>query len=78
MRHTIHDRDWFHAVLVVAALSIPGCSIEHEVDVKPTQHTVTVEPIFMTIDINLRVQRELDEFYSDVVGGEPPEKGGEL
>jgi hypothetical protein len=39
---------------------------------------VTVEPIFMTIDINLRVQRELDEFYSDVVGGEPPEKGGEL
>jgi hypothetical protein len=78
MRHMIPDRDWFRAVLVVAALSIPACNIEHDVDVKPTHHTVKVEPIFMTIDINLRVQRELDEFYSDVVGGGPAEKGGEL
>ncbi len=52
--------------LIAVATSLAGCRIEH--DVKPTYHTVKIEPIHMTVDVNLRVQKELDAFYDDVEG----------
>jgi hypothetical protein len=58
--------------LLLAALAVAGCSLEHQVDVKPTHHTVKIEPIHMTVDINLRVQKELDAFYDDVEQEEEP------
>lgn len=87
MRHPSHHpeyrrrgRAWIHAGIALAGLALFGCRTHHEIDVKPTQHTVKIEPIYMTVDINLRVQRELDRFYSDVVGGTnaQPVEGGEL
>lgn len=70
---------WRPVVLVAALLPLLGC-LRHTVDVKPTQHTVTIEPIYMTVDINIRVQRELDQFYDDVVSGAEAKRqqGGEL
>lgn len=66
--------------LAAGALSLLGCHTSHDIEVAPTQHTVKIEPIYMTVDINLRIQRELDEFYSDVVGGtqEGSEQGEQL
>jgi hypothetical protein len=39
-----------------------GCSTSHKVEVAP----VEVKPIHITIDVNVRVDRALDDFFSDV------------
>lgn len=66
-----------HTAALVAAIAIlAACRTKHEIDVKPTQHTVKIEPIYMTVDVNLRVQKELDEFYEDIEGSSPPPSGG--
>ena len=77
MRHPIRNLEYgrsarrasFYVGFAAIALSLLGCHTSHEIEVAPTHHTVKIEPIYMTVDINLRIQRELDEFYSDVVGG---------
>ena len=53
------------AAVVLAALA--GCA-SHEVDVKP----IEVKPIHLTVDINLKIQRELDDFFDfqDVIDDE--------
>lgn len=40
------------------ALLMFGCS-KHTIDVQP----IRVEPIHMTLDVNIRVDRELDQFF---------------
>ena len=78
MQYRERARRWLGVGLVVAVPSLVGCRIEHEV--KPTHHTVKIEPIHMTLDVNLRVQKELDEFYEDVEGEKPeaePKQGEE-
>ena len=40
------------------ALLMSGCS-KHTIDVQP----IRVEPIHMTLDVNIRVDRELDQFF---------------
>ncbi|MBF0199809.1 MAG: YnbE family lipoprotein [Desulfamplus sp.] len=39
-----------------------GCSTSHEVEVKP----VEVKPIHITIDVNVKVDRALDNFFGDI------------
>ena len=39
-----------------------GCSTQHKVEVAP----VKVEPIHITIDVNVKVDKALDDFFSDV------------
>ena len=39
----------------------PGCT-KHEVDVKP----VEIKPIHITIDVNVKVDRALDDFFSEI------------
>ena len=46
------------AALCLAA----GAGCRHEIAVDP----IEVKPIHMTLDINLKVDRELDEFFEDV------------
>ena len=60
------------AVLLVAGAGW-SCRSSHEVELKPTHHTIEVKPIFLTVDVNIRVQRELDRFFEDV----EPKKEGE-
>ena len=45
--------------LLTAAFLLPGCNTTHKVTVEP----IEVKPIHMTLDINLRVDRQLDKFF---------------
>ena len=36
-----------------------GCATEHRVTVDPVEFA----PIVLTVDVNIRIQRELDEFF---------------
>ena len=50
--------------LLLAALltfAFQGCT-QHKVEVAP----VEVKPIHITIDVNIRVDRALDDFFSDI------------
>ena len=44
-------------------LLVVGCT-SHEVEVKP----VEIKPIHITIDINVKVDRALDDFFGDIDG----------
>lgn len=43
-------------------LTLTGCSTSHEVEVKP----VEIKPIHITIDVNVKVDRALDDFFGDI------------
>jgi len=40
-----------------------GCT-RHEVEMKP----VEIKPIHITVDVNVRVQKAVDDFYGDIYG----------
>ncbi|GAB4347069.1 MAG: hypothetical protein Kow0089_24630 [Desulfobulbaceae bacterium] len=48
-------------LLMAAGLVTWGCT-RHEVDVKP----VEIKPIHITIDVNVKVDRALDDFFGDI------------
>jgi hypothetical protein len=59
------------ALLVAAAFWMVfglACATQHEVAVKP----VEVKPIHITIDVNIKVDKALDDFFEDIdsVGAE--------
>ena len=43
-------------------LAVWGCSTSHKIEVAP----VEVKPIHITIDVNVKVDKELDNFFSDI------------
>ena len=43
-------------------LVLTACSTHHEVQMAP----VEVKPIHITIDVNVRVQKDLDNFFNDI------------
>jgi hypothetical protein len=47
---------------VVATLLFGASCTRHEVEVKP----VEIKPIHITIDVNVKVDRALDNFFSDL------------
>ena len=47
---------------LLASLLVFGCSTSHEVKVAP----VEVKPIHITIDVNVKVDRALDDFFGDL------------
>jgi hypothetical protein len=49
-------------LLVLMVMVFGGCETRHEVEVKP----VEVKPIHITIDVNVKVQRALDDFFSEI------------
>lgn len=51
----------FLLLSAVTILSFSGCT-KHEVEVKP----VEIKPIHITIDINVKVDRALDDFFGDL------------
>jgi hypothetical protein len=52
-------------LLIAGVCWTQGCT-RHEVNIAP----VKVEPIHITIDVNIKVDRALDDFFSDVDEGE--------
>ncbi len=43
-------------------ISLFGCATQHKVEMAP----VEVKPIHITIDVNIRVDRALDDFFGDI------------
>ena len=54
-------RSFFFLVCTAILLMQLGCT-KHEVDVKP----VEIKPIHITIDVNVKVDRALDDFFSEI------------
>ncbi len=50
------------AVMFWALMGLSACATRHEVDVKP----VEIKPIHITIDVNVKVDRALDDFFGDI------------
>ncbi len=48
--------------LCAMLLTAWGCQTSHRVEVAP----VEVKPIHITIDVNVKVDKELDDFFSDI------------
>jgi hypothetical protein len=48
---------------VFVFLSLTGCYTEHKVE---TTHQLEIKPMHITIDINLKVDRALDDFFGDI------------
>jgi hypothetical protein len=48
-------------VLALCGMVVSGCT-RHEVEVKP----VEIKPIHITIDVNVKVDRALDDFFGDI------------
>jgi len=48
-------------MLLTSALLFMACT-RHEVEVKP----VEIKPIHITIDVNVRVERALEDFFGDL------------
>jgi len=54
-----------HLLTIAACLLLSfawSCSTSHKVEVAP----VEVKPIHITIDVNVKVDKELDDFFSDI------------
>ena len=49
-------------ILFPALLFLLGACTRHEVEVKP----VEIKPIHITIDINVKIDRALDDFFGDL------------
>ncbi|MBU1000916.1 MAG: hypothetical protein KKE73_00135 [Proteobacteria bacterium] len=48
--------------LTAMIMALAACSTSHQIEVKP----VEVKPIHITIDVNVKVDRALDDFFSDI------------
>ena len=50
-----------YSFLLTTVVILSACT-KHEIEVKP----VEIKPIHITIDINVKVDRALDDFFSDL------------
>ena len=50
------------AAVIWAVGSLFSCATRHEVELKP----VEIKPIHITIDVNVKVDRALDDFFEDI------------
>ena len=57
----------FGTLSVLLLLTVFGCT-KHEVETRSQVEVAPVEvkPIHITIDVNIRVDRALDDFFSDI------------
>ena len=60
----------FLSVVMSAGLIFTGCQSSHEVEVKP----VEIKPIHITIDVNVRVDKALDDIFEDIEAAEDQNK----
>ena len=62
-----------HVLILLGALFVlitAGCT-QHRVEVAP----VEVKPIHITIDVNVKVDRALDDFFGDIDAAEDKTEG---
>ena len=51
-----------YILLAMTIFALGGCQTRHEVQMAP----VEVKPIHITIDVNVRVQKDLEDFFGDI------------
>lgn len=56
-------------ITIMLAGFLVGCT-SHQIEVKP----VEIKPIHITIDVNVKVDRALDNFFSDLDGAQAQNK----
>jgi hypothetical protein len=56
-------------VLAFVIITTWGCT-RHEVEVKP----VEIKPIHITVDVNVRIEKAVEDFYGDIYGDQPDNK----
>lgn len=54
-------KNYFLLISLLLFLTMPGCT-SHKVEVAP----VEVKPIHITIDVNIKVDKALDDFFGDI------------
>lgn len=59
-------RKLFFIALFLIVFVFTGCQSSHQVEVKP----VEIKPIHITIDINIKVDKALDDFFDDIDAAE--------
>lgn len=59
-------RQLYAIIICLLFMALAGCSSSHEVEVKP----VEIKPIHITIDVNVRVDRALDDFFGEIDAAE--------
>ena len=57
----MHKWQLLAAGVAVVVLAIPGCT-RHRVEVAPVEG----KPIHITIDVNVKIDRELDNYLDDI------------
>jgi hypothetical protein len=55
------NRKWFTLLLAVMMFLSMACT-QHRVEVEP----VEVKPIHITIDVNVKIEREIDDYFGDL------------
>lgn len=58
---------------VMVLFVLCGCYTEHKIEAN-TAHQIEVKPIHITVDINLKVDKALDDFFSDIDESETEEE----
>lgn len=53
---------FFYTLVLALVFLLGACSTRHEVQMAP----VEVKPIHITIDVNVRVQKDLEDFFGDI------------
>ncbi len=59
-------RKLFFIALFFVVFIFAGCQSSHQVELKP----VEIKPIHITIDVNIRVEKALDDFFDDLEAAE--------
>jgi len=60
------NRNLLFAALFLILFISSGCETRHQVELKP----VEIKPIHITIDVNVRVEKALDNFFDDLEAAE--------
>ena len=59
------QRLWLTPMFLILFV-LAGCQSSHQLEVKP----VEIKPIHITIDVNVKVDRALDNFFNDIDAAE--------
>ena len=59
---------WLWCAAIIFLVSTAGCTTHHEIESRNEIELAPVEvkPIHITIDINIKVDRALDDFFGDL------------
>ena len=66
-------RQFCFITMFIVLLVLVGCQSRHEIEVKPVEvevKPIEIKPIHITIDVNVKVDRALDDFFDDIDAAE--------